>query len=100
MCFLSLFRALTVQKSSIVFDVLLLGVCGRFALSCIYSCLCSGGFLHGLRVNIHYQLCTVFYQPETKESNRSNEGKGWIEGVTYEIQHLVFLSSDLKPHRV
>lgn len=80
-------RTVSVQKSCSVFGLFLLGVSGRLSLSRIDSCLCSGGFLHGLRVNIRCQLCVALHQPETKEGNWRNEGEGWIERVTCEIQH-------------
>lgn len=80
-------RALTVQASCHVFGLLLLGVGGRFALPCIYSCLRSGGLLHGLRVDIHRQLCPALHQPETQQNHWSNEGKDTVEG-SWEMQQV------------
>lgn len=86
-------RIVSLQKSCSVFGLLLLGVCGWLTLSCKHSRLHSGGFLHGLRVNIRCQLCASLHQPETKERYWRNEGKGWIERVPCEIQHSLFFFS-------
>lgn len=96
LCFCLYCRTVSVQKSSNVIGLLLLGVCGRLTLSRIHSRLCSGGFLHGLRVNIHYQLCVALHKPDTKESNWRNEGKSWIESVTCKIQHFFFWTGSEK----
>lgn len=76
--FLSFCRTVSFQKSCSLLGLLLLGVGGRISLSRVDSRLCSGGLLHGLRVNIHRQLCTAFRQPEKKARNWRNEGEGWI----------------------
>lgn len=81
-------RNVSVQEGSTGLGSLLLDLCRRFTLSCIYSGLCSGGFLHGLCDNIYCQFCTTIHQPQTKGSCWKYEGEGWIENATCEIQHI------------
>lgn len=88
-------RTVSVQKSSDALGLLLLGVSGRLTLSCIYSRLCSGGFLHGLRVNIHRQHCVARHQPETEGSNWRNEGEGCLKGILEKFNTLLWAEATL-----
>lgn len=81
-----------VQKSCSLFGLFLLGVSGRLYLPCINSCLCSGGLLPGVRVNIHCQLRPALHQCQTKEGNWRNEGEDGLKWLTCEIQHFFLIS--------
>lgn len=87
-CFFFHCRVDPVQKSCSLFGLFLLGVSGRLYLPRVNSRVCSGGLLHGVRVNIHRQLRPALHQCETKEGNWGNEGEDGLKRLTCEIQHF------------
>lgn len=94
-CLLCLFffhcRVDPVQKSCSLFGLFLLGVSGRLYLPGVNSCVCSGGLLHGVCVNIHRQLRPALHQCEAKEGNWGNEGEDRLKRLACEIQHFFFI---------